>query len=72
MYTMEGSANAAGTVFTFYGKSDEPMTGEHGKTIKYVLRIVNNDKHIFEIHDLSIEEPNTKVMEMVYTRKKEK
>jgi hypothetical protein len=48
------------------------MTGEHGKTIKYVTRIVNNDKHMFEIHDLSIEEPNTKVMEMVYTRAKGK
>lgn len=70
MSTSEGTIDPSGKVFTYYGKMDEPMTGEHGKTVKYVSRIVSKDKNVFEIHDLSIPEPNTKVMEIVYTRKK--
>lgn len=70
MSTSEGTFDPTGKVLTYYGKMDEPMTGEHDKTVKYVTRIVNKDKNIFEIHDLSLPEPNTKVMEIVYTRKK--
>jgi len=68
--TMEGSVDRTGKVFTLYGKMHEPMTGELDKTVKYVLRIVNTDRHVFEIHDTYIGEPNTKVMELTYTRKK--
>jgi len=70
MFTADGSFNQDGTVLITYGKMDEPMTGENGKNVKYVWRIVNNDKNIFEIHDLNIGEPNTKVVEIVYSRKK--
>jgi len=57
-------------MLTLYGKMDKPMTGEHNKNVKYVTRIVGPDKHIFEVHDLAIGEPNTKVVEVTYTRKK--
>ncbi len=70
MSTSEGTFDPTGKVITYFGKMDEPMTGEHDKTVKYVTRIVSKDKNIFEIHDLSLPEPNTKVMEIVYTRKK--
>ena len=59
-----------GKVLSLYGKMDEPMTGEHDKNVKYVSRMISADKHIFEVHDLAISEPNTKVVEVVYTRKK--
>jgi hypothetical protein len=68
--TMEGSVDRSGKVFTFYGKMHEWSTGELDKTVKYVLRITSDDKHVFEIHDTYIGEPNTKVLELTYTRRK--
>ncbi|MEW6512041.1 MAG: DUF1579 domain-containing protein [Bacteroidota bacterium] len=70
MATAEGSADQSGKVITLYGKMDEPTTGEHDKNVKYVYRLQDKDKYTFEIHDLAIGEPNTKVIEVVYTRKK--
>ena len=69
-FTMEGTVDQTGKVFTMYGTMDEWMTGEHNKMVKYVTRIVGKDKHIFEIHDLSLTEGSTKTVEMTYTRKK--
>ncbi len=70
MFTSEGAYDQSGKVLTLYGKMDEPMTGEHDKNVKYVSRTISPDKHVFEIHDLAIGEPNTKVAEVVYARKK--
>jgi len=68
--TMSGLADRSGRTFTLYGTMDEWLTGENGKTVKYVTRIVNRDKNIFEAYDLGIEGPNQRMMEAVYTRKK--
>jgi len=68
--TMDGHMNQDGSVLTMFGKMDEWTTGEIGKTVKYVTRILDQDKHVFEIHDMAIGEPNTKVMEITYTRRK--
>jgi hypothetical protein len=70
MSTMEGTFDRDGKVLSLYGKMDEPMTGEHDKMVKYVLRKINKDKHVFEAHDLSRGDMNTKMFEVVYTRKK--
>jgi len=70
IYTLEGTMNKEGTILTMYGKMDEWMTGEVGKLTKYVFRIVNKDTIVFEIHNLALGEPNSKVVEMTYTRKK--
>jgi hypothetical protein len=70
LYTGEGTADRDGKVMTFYGKMDEPMTGEKNKTIRYVTRIIDRDKHVFEIYDL-VGTPNEfKALEIIYTRKK--
>jgi len=66
----EGSADQSGKVISLYGKMDEPTTGEHDKNLKYVYRLGDKDKFTFEIHDLAIGEPYTKVFDVVYTRKK--
>jgi len=70
MATMEGTADRSGRVITMFGKSDDPGTGERGKTMKYVARLVNKDRHLFEIYDLSMGDKETKVLEISYTRKK--
>jgi len=66
----EGMRDRTGKVLTLYGTMDEPMTGEHDKPVKYVLRVLGPDKHVYEIHDLAIGEPHTMVIEVTYTRKK--
>jgi hypothetical protein len=71
MSTMDGTMDQTGTVLTMYGKMDEPGTGEHGKNFKAVTRIVDKNKHVYEMYDLVLgEPPASKVMEIVYTRKK--
>gem|GEM_PF-321334 len=69
MYTAEGTFDAAGKVFTYHGKMDEPATGEKDKPVKFVHRVLSADKHVFEIHDVGLG-AKSKVMEMTYTRKK--
>lgn len=64
-----GMFGPEGKVLSFYGQMDEPMTGEIGKGVKYVTRIVDADTHVFEVHDLALGE-NAKVVEVEYTRRK--
>jgi hypothetical protein len=68
MFTSEGTADPAGKMFTFHGKMDDPMTGEKDKPMKMILRTVNANKRVFEMHDLSKGEKSL-CGEMTYTRK---
>lgn len=68
MFTSEGAADPAGKVFTFQGKMDDAMTGEKDKPMKMILRILNANKRVFEMHDLSKGEKSL-CGEMTYTRK---
>jgi hypothetical protein len=70
MFTSEGTLSKDGKTMTMMGKMDEPSTGEKNKPVKYVDTFVGPDKHVFEIHDLSIKVGKTKVVEIVYERKK--
>jgi hypothetical protein len=70
MLTMKGLLDQSGTTMIEYGEMDEPMTGEVGKHVKYVTRIVDESHFSFEIHDLDIGETNTKVIQIDYTRRK--
>lgn len=68
IFMCEGNFDANGKVLTQTGKMDDPMTGEKGKEMKLVTRIVSPDKHIFEMHDVALGEKG-KMMEITYTRK---
>ena len=70
MFRADGTLDQTGKVLTTVGKMDEPMTGEHDKGVMYIYRMVSKDKHIFEIHDLSLPQGKTKVAELEYTRVK--
>ncbi len=69
LLTMKGAADPSGKIFTFYGEMDEPGLKIAGRTVKYVTRIIDNDKHTFEIIDLHAGD-NYKVIEISYTRVK--
>lgn len=69
MLTYQGACDRSGKVFTHYGEMDEPMLKIIGRMVKYVTRIIDNDKHVFEMYDLHVGD-DYKVMEITYTRKK--
>lgn len=68
LLTSRGQRDPSGKVFTFYGEMDEPSLNVSGRIVKYVTRIINENKHVFEIIDLHAGD-NYKVMEITYTRK---
>jgi len=68
MSVSEGAADADGKVITMNGTMDDPMSGEKNKPIKYILRIVGQDKHVMEMHDVSLGE-KSKMGEITYVRK---
>jgi len=70
MFNTLGTMDASGKVLTSIGKMDEPMTGEKDKLVKYVLQIIDKDKHVFSVYDLIGTPDEFKVVEIIYTRKK--
>jgi len=68
IFASEGTCDASGKVLTLNGKMDDPMTGEKGKEMRLVTRIISPDKHTFEMHDVALGE-KSKVMEITYVRK---
>lgn len=68
LLTSKGQRDPSGKVFTFYGVMDDPIINVSGKSIKYVTKIINENKRIFEIIDLHAGD-DYKVMEIIYTRK---
>ncbi len=65
----EGDIDPRTNALIMYGTVDEYLTGEHDKMSKLVFRFDGDDKYTWEIHDLSIGEKNTKVIEVTHTRK---
>jgi hypothetical protein len=70
MYLMKGTFDSKGRVLTVFGTMDDAITGEYGKMVKYVTRIISKDKSVFEMYDCTIPGPDQRIAEMVYTRKK--
>ncbi len=65
LFTISGGMED--NVWTAFGTIDEPMTGEYGKLIRYVSRIIDNDHHTFDIFDAS-REKERRVQELIYRR----
>ncbi len=70
MNTASGLFDKLGNDLTLWGTIDEPMTPEQDKQVKYVYRGFGTDTVVFEVHDMMIGEPNTKVVEIELRRKK--
>ena len=68
LMTMKGVADPSGMVFRAWGEMDEPMLDVYGRYVEFVTRIINDDKHVFEIIDLHAGD-DYKVMEITYERK---
>jgi Protein of unknown function (DUF1579) len=70
MSHMEGTIDKEGKTITMWGTMDEPSTGEKGKKVKYVTRVIDKDKNVFEIYDVTSWGEKQPTMVITYTRKK--
>ncbi len=73
LLTFQGHPKPGGTVdhISMFGLSDEPMLDLHDATMKYMLRLQDNDSYVWEVYALAIGD-DTKVFDFVYTRRKAK
>jgi hypothetical protein len=69
LLTMRGTMSPDSKTLTMYGEMDEPMLGVRGRMVKYVTEMVSDDKHVFSVYDLAVDD-DYKVVEVEYTRKK--
>lgn len=69
LFTADGTLDRTGKVITLLGTMDDPTTGEYGASVKYVFRIVDKNKHVFEMYSKVGEPDEFKGGEIVFTRK---
>ena len=69
MVHSSGSMDRSGKVLTMFGKMDEPMTGEHNKTVRFQTTIIDEDTHRLNIDEVQYGQPFT-VLEITYKRAK--
>jgi hypothetical protein len=70
IFVSEGTADASGKVFTYFGKMDDFMTGERDKVTRSVARVISDDEVVFEMYDRRPDVGEYKTMEIRYTREK--
>jgi hypothetical protein len=70
IYLYTGYCNPSGTEFCYYGTMDDPETGQQNKPYKFTDRVINKDKHVMEMHDLTRLDGQSKIVEVTYTRVK--
>ena len=64
-----GAMDQTGKVLTMFGRMDEPMTGEHNKTVRFQTTIIDQDTHRLSIDEVQYGQPFT-VVEITYKRAK--
>ena len=67
MFISEGRGENGNRVITLHGKTSCAATGRREVPMRTVLRVLDRDKHVFEMFDES-RGANAKTMEITYTR----
>ena len=67
MMPSHGTCDSSGKVFTYAGVYDDVVSGKEKKT-ESILRIINNDKHVFEMYGWDDAGKKFLSMELIYTR----
>ncbi len=67
-YESKGSVNESGTTFTMYGVMQDPAQDGRLVRTRDVTRVINNDKHVMEMHHDLPDGSWMKVMEITFTR----
>lgn len=66
--TSEGECDKSGATFTIVGDYLDPMTGQSQKA-KTVIKVLDQNKHLFEMYMVGPEGEESKSMEITYLRK---
>ncbi|MBI5060158.1 DUF1579 domain-containing protein [candidate division KSB1 bacterium] len=67
--TAEGTGSPDGKTITMLGKMDDPMMNLKDKPVKYVMTLIDDNNHKFEMYDAVGTPKEFKVMEIHYKRK---
>lgn len=62
-----GTCDDSGKVFTYISSYDDPMTGQ-AKKMKMVTKVINNNKHVFTIHNIDKDGKEHQELEVTYVR----
>ncbi|MCI0342274.1 MAG: type II secretion system major pseudopilin GspG [Planctomycetales bacterium] len=68
MMTFSGTCSEEGKVLTTTSEFKDPMSGQMKKA-KMVTRVVDKDKHTFEMFDVGADGKESKILELTYTRR---
>jgi hypothetical protein len=69
LFVAEGDYDAASRIYTYRGQMPDPMKPGTSVPIRNVVRIVDNDHHVFEMYE-SRDGKEAKTMQIEYTRAK--
>jgi hypothetical protein len=68
MATFRGFLKPDRNELVLWGTMDEPMLNLRDVPVKYVMRVVDDNSAVFEVHNMMLDEGHTKVVELDYTR----
>ena len=68
IFISKGLASQDGSVIVFYGNVPEPALGLTDRTVRTVIRMLDSDTWVWEVHDLHITPEGVKVLETTYSR----
>ncbi len=66
--TAEGTLDQSGKILSLWGTIDEWMTDEHDKPVSYRYRIMKDGTIALEVHDLTIVDGETQVVEITFRK----
>ncbi|MBI5017157.1 MAG: DUF1579 domain-containing protein [Deltaproteobacteria bacterium] len=67
---MEGNFDPKGETLILFGAGDDPVTGEQAKMMRFTTRMLDDDRFVFEIHDMTAGLEGFRMMEATYTRRR--
>lgn len=67
---MEGNLDPTGNTLILFGAGDDPVTGEQAKMMRFTTRMLDDDRFVFEIHDMTTGIEGFRMMEATYTRRR--
>ena len=62
-----GTCDDSGKVFTYISSYDDPMTGQT-KKMRLVTKVINDNKHVFTIHNIGKDGKEQQELEVTYVR----
>lgn len=65
--TSTGTADASGKTFTYKSEYMDPMMKQMRKA-RVIIKVINNNKHLFEMYESVAGHPEYKAMEITYTK----